>query len=65
MLRVDFFSLAEEPEPTDSEDLETFYFNGPLDLCSVFFYLLICIVVHAVVQEYVLDVSKTGLQFSF
>lgn len=30
---------------------------GMKDLFCVFFYLLICIVVHAVIQEYILDVS--------
>ena len=35
----------------------TLYTPGAKDLCAGFFYLLICIVVHAVVQEYVLDVS--------
>ena len=44
-------------EEAEDVDLETLYNNGPLDMCAVFFYLLICIVVHAVVQEYVLDVS--------
>ena len=35
----------------------TLYTVGRKDVFSMFFYLLICIVIHAVVQEYVLDVS--------
>ena len=38
-------------------DLPTLYTNGMKDLFTVFFYLLICIVIHAVIQEYILDVS--------
>jgi translocating chain-associated membrane protein 1 len=33
------------------------YTYGWKDVCAVFFYFLICIVMHAVIQEYVLDVS--------
>lgn len=39
------------------------YTYGAKDLCLVFFYFLISIVMHAVIQEYVLDVS--GLQDRF
>ncbi|KAL1464077.1 hypothetical protein WDU94_003759 [Cyamophila willieti] len=31
------------------------YTYGSKDICAVFFYLLLCIVTHAIVQEYVLD----------
>lgn len=34
------------------------YMPGPQDWCAVFFYSLICIVTHAILQEYVLDVSR-------
>lgn len=34
-----------------------FYTYGWKDVCAVFFYFLICIVMHAIIQEYVLDVS--------
>jgi len=30
---------------------------GWKDACAIFFYLLICIVMHAIIQEYILDVS--------
>jgi translocating chain-associated membrane protein 1 len=33
------------------------YTYGWKDTCAVFFYFLICIVMHAIIQEYVLDVS--------
>lgn len=48
---------------TADEDVEevTSYHSGPKDICSVFFYLLIAVVLHAVVQEYLLDVSHTVL----
>lgn len=31
---------------------------GPKDMLAVFFYMLIMILVHAVIQEFVLDVSS-------
>ena len=34
----------------------SFYTYGLKDLFTIFFYVLICIVVHAVIQEYILDV---------
>jgi translocating chain-associated membrane protein 1 len=36
---------------------EMTYTTGFKDLCAVFFYTLIGVVVHAVIQEYILDVS--------
>lgn len=33
------------------------YQSGPRDVATVFFYLLIAIILHALIQEYVLDVS--------
>lgn len=33
------------------------YESGWKDWCAVFFYTLICIIMHAVLQEYVIDVS--------
>lgn len=35
---------------------EMTYTSGLKDLCAVFFYTLIGVVVHAVIQEYILDV---------
>ena len=37
---------------------EMTYVTGLKDLCAVFFYTLIGIVVHAVIQEYILDVRN-------
>lgn len=34
-----------------------FYEAGWKDACAVFFYSLVCIVMHAILQEYFLDVS--------
>ena len=48
------FPIDPELEPT------TLYHHGMLDICSVFFYFLICVVIHAVIQEYALDVSKNS-----
>ncbi|XP_038052162.1 translocating chain-associated membrane protein 1-like [Patiria miniata] len=47
-----------EAEPT------TLYHHGLLDSCSVFFYFLICVVIHAVIQEYILDKLNRKLHLS-
>lgn len=41
--------------PTDSEAVR--YHYGPKDLATVSFYIFIAVILHAVVQEYILDVS--------
>ncbi|KAK4004409.1 translocating chain-associated membrane protein 1 [Daphnia magna] len=43
---------------------EMTYTTGLKDLCAVFFYTLIGVVVHAVIQEYILDKIKTKLHLS-
>jgi len=40
------------------------YITGLKDVCAVFFYTLIAVVVHAVIQEYLLDKIKTKLHLS-
>ena len=45
---------SEEPRPEASS---VNYMPGRRDMFTIFFYSLICIVVHAVIQEYILDVS--------
>lgn len=45
--------------PLGTEDLPTKYTNGPKDFCTIFFYSMAWIVVHAIIQEYVWDVSKS------
>ena len=39
------------------------YITGLKDVCAVFFYTLIAVVVHAVIQEYLLDVSYPSFPF--
>lgn len=39
-----------------------FYQYGPKDMATVFFYLLIAIILHALIQEYVLDVSLSSTE---
>lgn len=51
-----FFSETEEPY--EGPSLFTY---GSKDVFGVFFYFLICVVVHAVIQEYGLDVSVLDL----
>lgn len=52
MSRLSFCSDAEDkPEPVN------YYKYGPKDIATVFFYLLIAIILHALIQEYILDVS--------
>jgi hypothetical protein len=41
--------------PTDSETVQ--YHYGLKDLVTILFYIFITIILHAVVQEYILDVS--------
>lgn len=38
------------------------YQYGPKDVATVFFYLLIAVILHALIQEYILDVSIQLLQ---
>lgn len=45
-------------------DLITRYTYGGKDACAVFFYFLICIVMHAIIQEYVLDKISRKLHLS-
>ncbi len=35
------------------------YQYGPKDVATVFFYLLIAVILHALIQEYILDVSTS------
>lgn len=43
-----------EEQATESAFL---YYYGIKDLATVFFYMLVAIIIHAIIQEYVLDVS--------
>lgn len=46
------------------EDTITLYSHGFKDLFTIFFYLLICIVIHAVIQEYILDKLNRKMHLS-
>lgn len=48
------FFLADEK--MESANL---YEYGPKDVATVFFYLLIGVILHALIQEYILDVSTS------
>jgi hypothetical protein len=51
-------NVTSAQETAASEALQIIrYTYGWKDACAVFFYFLICIVMHAIIQEYVLDVS--------
>lgn len=49
---------------SNSVDLLTHYTYGLKDLCAIFFYFLICIVMHAIIQEYILDKISRKLHLS-
>ena len=51
LIFVDFILDSGEVE-------ETLYTVGKKDICTIFFYTLAWIVVHAIIQEYILDVRK-------
>lgn len=40
------------------------YQYGPKDVATVFFYLLIAVILHALIQEYILDVSTSATTHS-
>ncbi|XP_031555240.1 translocating chain-associated membrane protein 1-like [Actinia tenebrosa] len=42
-------------EINGTDEVVTTYSNGPKDFCTIFFYSLAWIVVHAIIQEYILD----------
>ena len=46
------------------EDQMIMYTHGAKDISCVFFYTLICIVIHAVIQEYVLDKLNRKMHLS-
>ncbi|XP_063219110.1 translocating chain-associated membrane protein 1 [Bacillus rossius redtenbacheri] len=54
---------AEESAPRDGFE-PVLYMYGWKDACAVFFYFLICIVMHAIVQEYILDKISRKLHLS-
>jgi len=61
-----FIALHHNATPVEevTYGMEMLYTSGLKDLCAVFFYTLIAVVVHAVIQEYILDKIKTKLHLS-
>lgn len=49
------FFTDEKSEPAN------LYQYGPKDVATVFFYLLIAVILHALIQEYILDVGAEGV----
>lgn len=54
----------EHRDGSPSTPMPVMYTYGIKDLCVIFFYFLICIVMHAIVQEYVLDKVVRKLHLS-
>ncbi|XP_071441950.1 translocating chain-associated membrane protein 1 [Hetaerina americana] len=54
---------ADQHEVTDIRE-SVHYTYGWKDFCAVFFYFLICIVMHAIIQEYVLDKISRKMHLS-
>ncbi|XP_035148951.2 translocating chain-associated membrane protein 1-like 1 [Callithrix jacchus] len=52
---------AAEEQATGSKSL---YYYGVKDLATVFFYMLVAIIIHATIQEYVLDKINRRMQFT-
>ncbi|XP_022373592.1 translocating chain-associated membrane protein 1 isoform X3 [Enhydra lutris kenyoni] len=52
---------ATEEQATESTSL---YYYGIKDLATVFFYMLVAIIIHAIIQEYVLDKINRRMHFS-
>ncbi|TUA03492.1 Translocating chain-associated membrane protein 1-like 1 [Bagarius yarrelli] len=51
------YNVTQTSAPDEKSELVMFYQYGPKDMATVFFYLLIAIILHALIQEYVLDVK--------
>lgn len=46
--------------PDEKNEPVNLYQYGPRDVATVFFYLLIAVILHALIQEYILDVSTSA-----
>jgi len=55
---------GQDPTPENPRGEPYFYEAGWKDSCAVFFYTLICIIMHAILQEYVLDKISKKLHLS-
>lgn len=56
VVTVMILDLPEGPEETAVNH----FHHGIKDLATIFFYMLVAIIMHAIIQEYVLDVSETN-----
>lgn len=56
-LLFSFFLFSTADEKIEPVNL---YQYGPKDVATVFFYLLIAVILHALIQEYILDVSTSA-----
>lgn len=61
-----FITLNHNVTLTDeaSTDSKVYYTYGAKDLLAVFFYMLICVVIHAVIQDYILDKLNRRMHLS-
>ncbi|XP_034252703.1 translocating chain-associated membrane protein 1 [Thrips palmi] len=59
-------NVTQSPEFQDPNDgpLDVLYTYGIKDLCTIFYYCLICIIMHAILQEYFLDKVTKKLHLS-
>ena len=55
VITLTFVHATEGPEETAVNH----FHHGIKDLATTFFYMLVAVIMHAIIQEYVLDVSET------
>lgn len=61
---INFLFLSVFHLPDEKIEPVNLYQYGPKDVATVFFYLLIAVILHALIQEYVLDVSTSAATHS-
>ncbi|GAA6086672.1 translocating chain-associated membrane protein 1-like 1-like isoform X1, partial [Tachysurus ichikawai] len=49
------YNVTQTPAADEKAELVNVYQYGHKDIATVFFYLLIAVILHALIQEYVLD----------
>jgi len=57
-------TMNETEVPEDHPPEASLYTYGTMDVFAVFFYFLICIIIHAVIQEYILDKMNRRMHLS-
>uniref|UniRef100_A0A8C1M9S1 Translocating chain-associated membrane protein n=1 Tax=Cyprinus carpio TaxID=7962 RepID=A0A8C1M9S1_CYPCA len=58
------YNVTETLDTEDKPEPVSYYTYGPKDMATVFFYLLIAIILHALIQEYILDKINRRLHLS-